>query len=259
MELYTLINVAVIAVPFALSFDGRVAFYRRWPALVSAMLPVSAAYLIWDVLVTARGDWWFNKAYAGEPVLFGLPLGEILFFVTVPYACLFIYEVVGAYFRERRVCSLRLVRVAGPTVSVMLLVVAAALSSRAYTPLALGSVAVFLLLAVMLDPALLASSQTWLFFGLSYLPFLLVNGILTGLPIVGYNPEAILGIRILSIPLEDFFYNFGMLGLYLLAFRMAKAVISMRARVRVWAAIAGVDAGAPASGDDRTGTEAVKQ
>jgi lycopene cyclase domain-containing protein len=43
-------------------------------------------------------------------------------------------------------------------------------------------------------------------------PFIIVNGILTGTalenPIVWYNDNENLGIRLLTIPIEDFFYGF---------------------------------------------------
>ncbi len=49
------------------------------------------------------------------------------------------------------------------------------------------------------------------------LPFLVVNGILTGLfipnEVVWYNNDEILGLKVLTIPVEDFFY--GMLLLLL--------------------------------------------
>jgi lycopene cyclase domain-containing protein len=44
-----------------------------------------------------------------------------------------------------------------------------------------------------------------------YIPFLLVNGILTYLPVVIYGSDAITGFRIGSIPIEDFIYSFVML------------------------------------------------
>jgi lycopene cyclase domain-containing protein len=60
-------------------------------------------------------------------------------------------------------------------------------------------------------------------FGILLFPFLLVNGMLTGTalsaPVVWYNPSDNLGIRIMTIPLEDFIYGFELflanLALYL--------------------------------------------
>ena len=225
MNLYVLVNLGVIALPLLLSFDRRVAFFRRWPALLGALCVVSPVYIAWDVLVTARGDWWFNIEFAGDPVLFGLPLGEVLFFVTVPYACVFIYEVVRAYFPEYTARSM--VRVLAATFSVVMILIglAAVFREQQYTLLALLSAAAVLALVALLDRPMLTSSHTWLFLVLSYLPFLAVNGVLTSLPVVGYNPEAIWGVRAFSIPLEDFFYNFGMLAAYLLVFRSMKTIL----------------------------------
>jgi lycopene cyclase domain-containing protein len=63
-------------------------------------------------------------------------------------------------------------------------------------------------------------------------PFLIINGILTGLFITGeivwYNNEEILGIRILTIPIEDFFY--GMLLLLMNTAAMEYLLASHKSR-----------------------------
>ena len=69
-------------------------------------------------------------------------------------------------------------------------------------------------------------------FYLSYLiiliPFTLVNGVLTGYmtpdPIVWYNDAENLGIRFLTIPIEDYLYYFLMYGInYVVYEQMKKA------------------------------------
>lgn len=45
----------------------------------------------------------------------------------------------------------------------------------------------------------------------SQIPFLVVNGVLTSLPVVIYNNNENLGTRIYAIPAEDFFYSLLML------------------------------------------------
>ena len=50
---------------------------------------------------------------------------------------------------------------------------------------------------------------------MSLIPFLIINGFLTGsfseTPIVNYNPNQIIGLRIFNIPIEDTMYSLLML------------------------------------------------
>ena len=56
------------------------------------------------------------------------------------------------------------------------------------------------------------------------IPFVCVNGLLTGLglaePVVQYNNAEILGIRLLTIPIEDIFYGFELFLLNIFFFRI---------------------------------------
>ena len=77
-------------------------------------------------------------------------------------------------------------------------------------------------MAAFLDRALLHSKLYWLWLAFCYALFLLVNSVLTALPVVEYNPTAIFGFRIFTIPIEDFSYNYAMLSFYLLVYRMRR-------------------------------------
>ncbi|HET9916194.1 MAG TPA: lycopene cyclase domain-containing protein, partial [Candidatus Binatia bacterium] len=52
------------------------------------------------------------------------------------------------------------------------------------------------------------------------IPFAIVNTILTALPVVRYSSSAIWGVRLGTIPVEDFFYNYSLLSFYLLSYRL---------------------------------------
>ena len=91
---YLALNLFIIAVPLWYTPDKRTAYYRRLPALGFSIAVVSTCYLVWDILVTAQGEWSFNSRYLTGVQIFNIPLEEVLFFITVPYSCLFIYEVV---------------------------------------------------------------------------------------------------------------------------------------------------------------------
>lgn len=216
---YLILNALIIAVPLAFVFDKRTAYFTRLPALAFSIAVVSSVYLIWDAIVTGRGEWSFNRYYLTGVYLLNLPLEEILFFITVPFSCLFLYEVV--LYRTRN-ADFRLPN--GVLAAAILLLAAAsvALRHQGYTSKALASSSLFLIVAWFFDRRLLSSKQYWLWLGICYIPFLIFNFVLTALPVVEYNPGAIFGFRILTIPVEDFFYNFSMLSFYLLFYRMRR-------------------------------------
>jgi lycopene cyclase domain-containing protein len=216
MSLYVLLDLLVLAAPLALSFDRRVRYVRRWPAVLAASLLVALPYLAWDAWMASRGDWGFNPRYAGAFRLLHLPPGEYLFFLTVGFSCLFIYEVVQAYLRDR---PLRLPRWGWLLPAAAAVAAALMFRRQNYTFTVLLAVAVFFLLATLVLPALLTSRNFWLAILITYVPFLIVNGVLTALPVVTYGARAIWGLRVYTIPLEDFFYSFSMLGFMMLAYR----------------------------------------
>jgi len=51
-------------------------------------------------------------------------------------------------------------------------------------------------------------NHLWLAWIISMIPMFYVNGKLTGLPVLIYNNAENMSVRIGTIPLEDFFYNF---------------------------------------------------
>ena len=87
--------------PFCLSFDRKVAYYKRIPRLLLPLLGVSGLFIVWDQWFTSMGVWGFDNAYISGYFLGKLPLEEVLFFVIVPYNCIFIHEVIGAYFQPK--------------------------------------------------------------------------------------------------------------------------------------------------------------
>lgn len=54
--------------------------------------------------------------------------------------------------------------------------------------------------------------------GFSMVAFVIFDGLYVNLPTIFYNDRAIWGIKILRIPLEDFLYNFSLLGLALVVY-----------------------------------------
>ncbi len=217
MNLYLWILVGIAAIPLLLSFDRKVHYVSRWPAVFAAAGVVGVVYIGWDILKTSAGVWDFVERHSGSLRIFGLPLPEILFFVVVPFSCLFIYEVVQVYFKEGRLAIPRWIWF---STAAALLVLAVIFRSQIYTLTVLLSVAVFFVLTAAFQPKLLGSRHFWLAMLLTYVPFLVFNGLLTAIPIVVYNDAENWGVRVYTIPLEDFFYSFSLLGFNILVFRV---------------------------------------
>lgn len=216
MSFYLLINIAIISIPLLLSFERRVMFYRKWPYVFRAIVVIGFFYVAWDVLATATGHWWFNPRYVSSIKLFFLPPEEILFFVTTPFSCLFIYEVVCFFHSDK---SLRFSRMLGYALSLLGLILGVIFIERHYTALSFFSAALFFYVATRYFYVTLATQNFWIYLLICYVPFAIFNGILTGVPVVEYAADAILGWRIGTIPLEDFIYNFSYLSFTLIAYR----------------------------------------
>ncbi|MBN1801984.1 MAG: lycopene cyclase domain-containing protein [Candidatus Lokiarchaeota archaeon] len=215
MSLYFWLNFFVIIAPFLLSFDKKVAFWRRWPALFLSILVVSTGFIIWDMVVTELGHWSFSEQYAGTLKLFNLPIGEWFFFIAVPYATIFIYECVRAYFKEKILEYSRYILICIGSIGFTPLLF---FLNKGYTIIIGIMFFITMLLISTLKFRNFQSSWTIIALFLSYIPFLIFNGIFTGLPIVIYNEEAIIGLRIVTIPIEDFFYSFSLIALYLFTY-----------------------------------------
>jgi len=228
---YLLLDLGVIAFPLALSFDRKVAFYRQWRFVWPAMILNAALFLAQDALFTAHGVWGFNERYLMGPGLAGLPFEEILFFIAIPYACLFLYETLKVYAPKIPTGEGLWWACAG--LSAAFAAIAVLHVDRWYTFSAFGFAAI--LLGVVRALRVSWMGYFIVFYGIQLIPFFLVNSALTGSftpePVVWYNDAHNLGIRMGTIPFEDAFYSLNMLLLPIALFewmraRAAKPVLS---------------------------------
>lgn len=212
---YLMINALTILFPVLLSFDRRVHFYRKVGPILASIAVISPVYIIWDAIATHRGDWSFNSDYVRGVELLGLPLEEVLFFVTVPYACIFIYECLLYYVGDAPVAFRRTPYLVAAG---FLVALATAFYDQYYTATVLVFSAAFLVITALWYDWILRSRVYWTYLVLTVVPFVVVNYFLTSIPIVEYSGDAIWGTRMTTIPAEDFIYNYSMLSFYLLAF-----------------------------------------
>jgi len=87
---------------------------------------------------------------------------------------------------------------------------------KEYTFLAVFSVFITLILEKATRLRIFRKIEFYIFLVVILFFKILVNGYLTGENIVIYNPEYFLGLRLGTIPIEDFLFGFSMIGMTLI-------------------------------------------
>lgn len=212
---YLWLDIFTILFPLLLSFDKKVGFYKHWWRLFPSIGITGIVFVIWDHFFTVAntsfeaagqtwtGIWNFNPAYLSGYYIFSLPIEEVLFFLVVPYACVFIYEVLKAYvakdWLKNAAPYLQGIVVMGALIAGLLAwgkwyPMVTFLSLSAFTAMVWASRVPFM-------------GRFYAMYFVHLIPFYTVNGVLTAFPIVVYNNAENFGVRVGTVPIEDGFYS----------------------------------------------------
>ncbi len=206
---YLFVNFLTIIVPLLFSFHPRLNFYKNFKSLFFAIILAAIIFICWDALFTNLGIWGFNPDYVSGIYLFNLPVEEILFFICIPFACIFTYHCLSLFFNFQWKNKIENIFVL--CFSAILIFTGLYFHAKLYTACTFVSLGIFLLsLKYFANIKWLA--KLVFIYPVLLIPFFIVNGILTGSfienPVVWYNNAEILGIRLFTIPIEDIFYSF---------------------------------------------------
>lgn len=206
--LYLSLNLLSISIPFLFSFYKPAPFYKSWKPLSVAILIPALIFIGWDEYFTHLGVWGFNPRYLTGIYIGSLPLEEILFFICIPYACVFTYHALNHLFQtdylapfQKRITQALIILLAG---------IGSIHYDKLYTSVTFLGLAIYLaLLLVLVKPAYMG--RFYIAFAIILIPFFIVNGILTGSfiteEVVWYNRIEHMNIRMGTIPIEDVFYG----------------------------------------------------
>ena len=92
MPLYLYVLLGSISIPLIYTlfvFD----VIQKWRHFFISTSLVACVFLAWDAVFTAYSVWGFNMDYCVGYEFFGMPIEEWLFFITIPFVCVFTHLV----------------------------------------------------------------------------------------------------------------------------------------------------------------------
>lgn len=206
--LYWYIHAFTFIPVFFLSFDKRVHYYTEWKYLWKPILYVGVIFILWDMMKTYLGVWGFNPKYISGLFIVNIPIEECFFFLTVPFACVFIYECLNYYFPKD--IFLYFERQLTILLSILFITIGCLSWAITYSCTTYLVAGFYLLWHLLYIDNQKIRSRFYFAYLVTWLPFIFVDGILTGgyqqEPIILYNPEEFLGFRVTSLPFEDSIY-----------------------------------------------------
>lgn len=211
-HLYLLLDLASLSIPFLFSFHPKLQFYKLWKYFFPATFLMMAFFVSWDIIFTQQGFWGFNQKYLSGITWANLPIEEWLFFICIPYACLFtIYAFKNVW--PQISFSAKTTQFIYFSLQSVLIITLLYAYDRWYTAVNFGYAIVLLGLVYNLKRDVLR--LFFPVFAILLIPFFIVNGYLTGSwideQVVWYNNAENLGLRIGTVPIEDSIYALSML------------------------------------------------
>lgn len=209
MSLLLWLNIFIVMGPLLLSFDKRVQFYKQWKTIIPSALFVGILFLVWGRICAKADVFGFNPDYYIGISYFGIPIEEYPIYFAVAFLYSFIYVEVKSYIYKYR--PVRFAYYFALLFTLLSIILGLSYHNNWYTSSAM------LVAGVLNWVIYFGYTPKWYpYFSISYLvtliPILFVHGLIFGViienPLIVYNPDEIIGFRILSIPIEEFFFIF---------------------------------------------------
>ncbi len=203
---YLIFNLLIIIGPVLVIIFSKTAVK---PLLLPSFFSIGLTallFLIWDHFATGL-FWDFNEKYITGIKITNLPVEEILFFLTVPFACLLLH--VNLMKRRKPVpYNATTIYITFITASLLLALYCLSLNLLYSGSVLLALCVILFTDGYILKTRLLFIKQYYIFLMMLFALTFIFNYYLTARPVLIYNPEFNTGMRVLTIPVEDFIYSF---------------------------------------------------
>ena len=226
MTYYFKILILAFIIPFIFSFHPKILFYKKFKILIKSIFLTSIPFILWDIIFTSYNIWGFNKLYTSSFYIINLPIEEILFFIIIPFVCLYTHYVLEKY--NISLFNVENWRLINRILSLILLIIALINFYKSYTFFCLLFCSL-LMFTVEIKKIKINYNIFYTSFILLMIPFAIVNGALTGLfydqLVVWYNNSENTGIRLFTIPIEDIIYAYQLILSNLVIFKIFQGKI----------------------------------
>ena len=209
---YLIFNIIVLSGPLFFGSLKKFYFLNYWKQALLTISISAIPFLIWDAAVTNR-HWFFAEEYTLGIRFFQIPIEEIMFFFTVPYACLFTWQMVKKFSQGNALHKKQNNRFVEFITAIIFILIGiyTALYGKEYTAIASIFFAISVLFDTIWGAKIFTTKTFWIYFLFVSFFTLIFNGYLTWRPIVTYDEIYQLGFRIFTIPIEDFFFGYALL------------------------------------------------
>ena len=203
---YLLILFVMAAVTMFLFIKKTIVFFTELKYMIPAIIFSGAIFILLNIRLLETGIISFNYNYLTGKNILSLPIEEWLFLLLISLFSFSVYILVNVNLANFEKPNLFL------AISVILLLVfgfEAWFSREKLVPFF-----IFFLLTIYFGYTIFRNrfklhlSKFYVSYGIAVVPFFLFKGILYSLPVILYNNEHILGIRLFSVPIEEFGFFF---------------------------------------------------
>ena len=208
-HLYFLLNISIIGITIIFSFHPKLKFYKIWKPVFLSIFTTLIFFVLWDIIFTINGIWGFNQHQLIGITLLSLPLEDWLFFVCIPYACIFTHYAIARFIPQLELHD-KTTSILTHILVAILLLLSFLYKDKLYTIINFLMAIVILMLVRHTNSRLL--NTYYITFLVMLLPFFVFNGFLTGSysesEIIWYNNNENLNLRLATVPIEYLSYAF---------------------------------------------------
>jgi len=219
MFAYLTSDLIILIIALLFSFNKKIKFYENFFAYLFSVSIVSTSYLIWEILSVNRGDLSFSATQTTKFYIFKLPIEELLFFLIVPYVVILIYEVANSYRQEK---IINFTKNHSFLVAIAFFLLAFIFIKHNFTFVNLLLISLVFYLNTIFKYQILNKSNIWFTNSIIFIPLIIFFYFKVSLPMIFINPMTVIGLKVIKIPIEYFFYSFSMVSLWIICYEIGK-------------------------------------